>query len=106
MDLQIRARVGEQRKARRVRLGESVQRKRGDRRDDPLGGLAGDAVARHPLAQLHLDMFHPPLGSLEPERAPQILRLSAGEAGRDHRHAQQLFLKERHAERAREHRFE
>ena len=34
--LQIRARVGEQREARRVRLGKAVERERRDRRDDLL----------------------------------------------------------------------
>jgi hypothetical protein len=53
-----------------VGLGESVQRERYDRRDDLLGRGAGDALARHAVAQLNLDLFHPPLGSLEPEGAP------------------------------------
>ena len=42
--LEIRARVGEQREAGGVRLGKAVERERRDRRDDALGGLAGDAV--------------------------------------------------------------
>jgi len=36
MHLQICAGIGQQRKARRVRFGEAVERKRGDRGDDPL----------------------------------------------------------------------
>ena len=106
MHLEIRARVGQQREARRVRFGKSVQRERRDRRDDPLRGLAGDALPRHALAQLHFDLLHPLLGSLEAHRAPQFLGLAAGESGGHHRHPQQLLLEQRHAERAREHRLE
>ena len=106
MHLQIRARIREQREARGVRLGKAVQRERRDRRDDLLRRVAGDALARHAVAQLHFDLLHPLLGSLEADRAAQLLGLAAGESGGDHRHAQQLFLKQRHAERARENRLE
>ena len=63
-------------------------------------------VPRHAVAQLHLDLLHPPFGSLEAHRAPQLFGLPAGESGRHHRDAQQLLLKQRHAERARENRLE
>jgi hypothetical protein len=48
--LQIRARIDEQRKACRMRLGKPIQRKRGDRADDFLrylfsNPLAGDTRA-------------------------------------------------------------
>ena len=59
-----------------------------------------------PVAQLHLDLLHPPLGPLEAERAPQLLGLPAGEPGGHHRHPQQLLLKQRHAERPRQDRLE
>src|SRR5688572_22306054 len=59
--LQICARIGEQRKARRMRFGEPVQCEGCDRRDDLLSDIAGDPLARHPLAQLHLDLLHPSL---------------------------------------------
>ena len=75
MHLEIRARVGEQREARGVRLGKSVQRERRDRRDDLLGRVAGDPLPRHAVAQLHFDLLHPLLGSLEAQRAPQLLGL-------------------------------
>src|SRR5207302_1980878 len=52
------------------------------------------------------DLLHAPFRSLETERAPQLLRLAAAEAGGDHRHAQQLLLEQRDAERAREDRLE
>ena len=52
------------------------------------------------------DLRHPLRRSLEAHRAAQFLRLAAGEIRDDHRHAQQLLLKQRHAERALEHRLE
>ena len=60
----------------------------------------------HPFAQLYLDLPHPLLRSLEPHRAPQFLGLPAGEPGGRHRHAQQLLLEQRHAERALQNRLE
>ena len=68
--------------------------------------VAGDPLPLHAGAQLPFDLLHPLLGSLEPERAAQLLRLAAAEARRDHRHPQQLLLEERHAERPREDRLE
>ena len=62
-------------------------------------------LPRHARAQLHLDLLHA-LRSLEAHRAPQLLGLAAGEAGRDHRHPQQLLLEQRHAERALQDRLE
>ena len=106
MRLQIRARVDEQREARRVRLRKSVERKRRDRSDDLLGRVAGDPLPRHAGAQLPFDLLHALLGSLEAERAAQLLGLAAGKSGRHHRHPQQLLLEERHAERARQDRLE
>ena len=44
--LEVGAGVGDEREARRVRLGEAVEREGGDRLDDLLLRLAGDAVAR------------------------------------------------------------
>ena len=71
-----------------------------------LGRGAGDSLPRHAVAQLHFHLLHPPFRPLEPERAPQFFGLSAGESRRHHRHAQQLFLKQRNAERARQNRLE
>ena len=98
--------VGEQREAGGVRFGEAVQRERRDRFNDPVLLRAGDAVARHALAQLDLDLGHLSFGALESEGAAQLLGLSAGEARGDHRHTQKLLLEQRHAERALEHRLE
>ena len=63
-------------------------------------------MLRHALAQLHFDLLHALLGALEAHRAAQVFGLAAGEAGHHHRHAQQLFLEQRHAERALQHRLE
>src|SRR5205823_5669716 len=60
-------------------LRKAVERERRDLVDDLVGGPTGDPTARHALAQLHLDLRHPPLAPLEPERAPKLLRLAAAE---------------------------
>ena len=59
-----------------------------------------------PARSFAFDLLHALLGSLEAERAPQLLGFSAGEARRHHRHAQQLLLEQRHAERPRQDRLE
>ena len=58
-----------------------------------------------PCAQPAFKIFHPLHGAAHSDGAAQLFGLCAGEAGNRHRHAQQLLLKERHAERALEHRF-
>ncbi len=77
-----------------------------DRVDDLVGRAALDPLPRHAGPQLGLDLGHAPLAALEAEGAPQLLRLGAGEAGRHHRHAEELLLEERHAQRAREDRLQ
>ena len=57
---------------------------------------------RHAAAQPALDLLHALLGALEPHRPAQLFGLAAGEPGRHHRHAQQLFLEERHPQRPRQ----
>ena len=64
------------------------------------------SVSLHAAAQLYLDFFHARFGALESEGAAQFFRFAARESRGNHGHAQQLFLKQRHAQRAREHRFE
>ncbi len=98
--LQIRARVDNQREAGGVRLREPIERKRRDRPDNLLGRPGVDALPRDPGTQLLLDLPHACLRALEPHRPAQLLGLAAGEPGRHHRHAQQLFLEEWHAKRA------
>ena len=106
VDLQIRAGIDDEREARRVRLGKPIERKRRDRQHDRIGGRADDAVGRHAGAQLALDLLHPLLRPLESHRPAQLLGFAAGESRHGHRHAQQLLLEERHAERALEDRLE
>ena len=67
---------------------------------------ADDAVLRHAVAQPPLDLLHALDRALEAHGAPQLLGLAAGEVGHHHRHAQDLLLEDRHAERAREDRLQ
>ena len=59
MGAQVRACVSEKREARRMRLGESVKCKRGDRLHDLILDRPLDAVLPHARAQLGLDLRHP-----------------------------------------------
>ena len=104
--LQVRARVGDEREARRVRLGKAVERERADRAHDRVGRLARDPTLRHPAAQPSLDSLHALPGALEAHRPPQLLGLAAREAGRGHGDPQELLLEERHPERALQDRLE
>ena len=106
MALQIRAGIGDQREAGRVRFGKSVQRERGDRLHDAILRLADDAVGGHAGAQPRLDFLHARFGALESHGAAQFLGFAAGEIRHDHGHAQQLLLKQRHTERPLQHRLQ
>ena len=83
-----------------MRFGEAVERERGDRLHDLILVRAGDAARRHAGAQPRFDRLHALRRALEAHRAPQLLGLAAGEAGRGHRDAQELLLEERDAEGA------
>src|SRR2546426_4294484 len=74
--------------------------------DDLILNVPGDAILIHSLPQLHFDFFHAFLGSLEAERAAQLFRFAAAESGGDHRHTQQLFLKQRYTQCPFEYRLE
>src|SRR5437867_13342053 len=74
--------------------------------DDLVLNFAGDTVLIHSLTQLHFNFFHASLGLLEAERTAQFFRFAAAESGRDHRHSQQLFLKQRYAQSPSEERLE
>src|SRR5260370_40978339 len=106
MALQVDRSVCDQREARRVRLGETVERERRDRTYDTVGGFAVNPVVRHPFAQPPIDFFHPRERPFEAHRAPQFLRLAAAETCHRHRDSQQLLLEERYAERTAQDRFE
>ena len=64
------------------------------------------AVLPHARAQFLFDFFHSLLGTLVSQGPTQLFRFSAGEIGAEHRHAQQLLLKKRHAERSLEDRLQ
>ena len=72
--------------------------------DDLVLNFAGDSVLIHSLPQLHLDFFHASFRPLEAERAAQLFGFAARESGGDHCHSEQLFLKQRYAQRPLEHR--
>ena len=87
-------------------LREAVERERGDRVHDLLRRAPPDPLPRHARAELRLHLAHAPRAALEAERAPQLLGLDGAEAGRRHRHPEELLLEERHAERALQDRLE
>src|ERR1700722_162982 len=101
--LQISAGIADQRKTGGVRFGKSVQRERGDGLNDSVLYAWSDSLLVHATTQFFLNVFHARRGAFEAEGAPQFLGFAACESRGDHGHAQQLFLKERHTERAREH---
>src|SRR6059036_209079 len=74
--------------------------------DDLILNVAPDAVSIHSLPQLHFDFLHSSFGPLEAECAAQFFRFAAAESGRDHRHSQQLFLKQRYTQCSFENRLE
>ncbi len=104
--LEVRARVHEQREARRVRLGEAVVGEGVYLAVDPARRVLGDSVASHPVDELLADRRHPLAAALVPHRPAQRVGLAGGEAGRLDRHAHPLLLEERNAERALEDGFE
>ena len=83
-----------------MRLGKAVEGEGGDRAHDLVLDGAGDAALTHAAAQALLDHRHPLPRAFEAHRPPQLLGLAAGEAGSLHGHAQELLLKQRHAEGA------
>ena len=87
-------------------FGKSVHGEGRDALHDILLRLGADAVARHAGAQAAFEILHALHGAAHAHGAAQLLGLSAGEAGNGHSHAQKLLLKERHAERALEHRLQ
>ena len=99
MGAQVRARIGEEREARRMRFRKAIERERGDRFHDLVLHRPLDAVPPHSRAQLGLDLGHAFLGALEAHGATQLLGLASGETGDGHGHAQKLFLEQRHAQR-------
>src|SRR5262245_18200086 len=81
---------------------EAIEGEGGDGVGDLVGGSAVDALAGHAGAELLLDRGHAGLAALEAEGPAELLGLRPGKAGRDHGHAPELLLEERHAQRAAE----
>ena len=98
--------IRNQREAGSVRLRKSIQRKRADVLNDVVLRRGIEPVGRHAGAQLAFEIFHSLPGSAHPHGASQLFGFRAGEVGDRHRHAQQLFLKQRNAKRALQHRFQ
>src|SRR5580658_10778559 len=105
MAFQVSAGIGDQGKTCGMRFGKSIKSKRSNRPDDLLLCFAEDSVTLHASAQLFFDPFHSRFRTFEAHRAAQLLRFAAGKVGGDHGHAQQLLLKQRHAQRSAEHGF-
>ena len=104
--LEIGAGIGNQREAGRVRFRKSIQREGRDRLNNLLLRIGANTVGSHSLAQLDLQFSHSGLRTAHAHGPPQFFRFSATEVGDDHRHANQLFLKERHSERSFQHRLQ
>src|SRR5579859_3449274 len=103
---QIGAGVGEKRETRGMRFRKSIERERSDGLDYFLLNFGSDSVFFHAAAKLYFDVFHARFGAFKTKGATQFLRFASREASGDHGHAQELFLKKRHAQRARENGFE
>ena len=105
MTFEIGAGVSNQRKAGGVWFGKAVERERSDWLYDLVLCLRADAIACHALSQLYFDFFHARFRTFEAERTPQFFGFATAKARADHRHLEQLFLKERHPQRALQHEF-
>ena len=87
-------------------LGETEVRERLDLHVDVVRGLAGQAVARHPLVQLLLQRVDPLDPALRPHRAAQQVGILPRQITDGHAHLHELLLEHRDAERPLQHRLE
>ena len=101
--LEPRRHVNQQRKARGMRLGETVFAEALDLLEEPLGELLVVAALRHAVDQPPLEALELAVAPPRRHRAAQLIRFTGREAGGDHRQLHHLFLEDRHAERALEH---
>ena len=97
MAFQISAGIGKQGETGRVRFRKAIQRKGDNGLHDLFLRLRIDLISLHAAPKLYLHFFHARFGTLESEGAAQLLRFASSESSGDHGHAQQLFLKKRHA---------
>ena len=89
-----------------MRLGKAVIGEALEHMEELLGGVAIDAVVNHAVDELCMHRFHALARALMPHCAAELIGLAGREAGRLDRQSHSLLLKERHAERAFQHRFE
>ena len=98
--LEIGAGICDKSKTGGMRFGKSIQRKGSNGKNDLLLRLRRNAVALHPFPQLDFDVPHTLFAALKTKGPAQLFCLSTAESRGNHRHAQQLFLKQRHAQGA------
>src|SRR5271156_4154153 len=106
MTFQIGAGGGDERKTGGMRFGESIKCKRRNRKNDLLLRFTGNAILFHATAKSGLDIFHASLRALESHGAAQFFGFASSKVGGNHGNAQQLLLKQRYTQSARQHRFE
>ena len=88
MHLQIGRGIGDQRKAGRVRLRESIHGERRDALHDVVLRLGTDAVAGHASTQAAFQVLHAFHGTAHAHGAAQLIGFGSTEVGDGHRHAQ------------------
>src|SRR5690606_27630251 len=101
--LEPRRDVDEEREARRMRFREAVFAEALDLLEQPLRELRRVAALEHPVDESPLEMAEPAAPFPGRHRAAKLIRLAGREARRDDRELHDLFLEDRHAERALEH---
>ena len=106
VDLEPAGGVGDEGKGDGVALGKAVEGEGADCFDDFILHRDVDIALRHAETQSVADGFHAFVGTFEGHGAAQFIGFGAIEAGDDHGHAENLFLKERNAEGARKDGFE
>ena len=98
--------VGDEGKAGGVRFAKAVARKAGKLGKDRLGCGRVDLLLRRAAHEAGAHGRHLLLRAGARERAAQAVGLARRKAGRSHRHADRLLLKEQHAQRLAQHRLQ
>jgi len=98
--LEISTGVSNQGKAGRVRFRKTVESKRSYGLYYFILRLTGNPLRGHSAPQFHFYIAHACFRSLESHRPPQLFGFTTAEPGADHRHFEQLLLKQRDAQRA------
>ncbi len=98
--------VGQQGETGRVGLGKTIAAKAFDLLEDLRGKGLAVAVFQHAGAQAFLMRFKPAMAFPGGHRAPQLVGLAGAVVGGHHGDLHHLFLKQRHAQGALQHRLE